>query len=102
MATPEDVRQLALAMAGVEERTSYGTPAFFVGRKLFARLLEDGDSVVVKIDYPDRERRINADPNTFFITEHYRRYHMMIVRISAIDSEDLLDLLDEARQHAGG
>ncbi len=41
MATPEDVRQLALAMAHVEERSSYGTPAFYMRRTLFARLLED-------------------------------------------------------------
>ena len=45
MATPENVRQLALAMADVEEQSSYGMPAFYVRRKLFARLLEDGDSV---------------------------------------------------------
>ena len=102
MATPEDVRQLALTMAHVEERLSYGTPAFYVRRKLFARLLEDGDLVVVKIDYDDREHRMKADPETFFITDHYRNYPMMIARLSAMDAEVLRELLDAARQHAGG
>ena len=70
-------------MQNVQERTSYGTPAFFVGRTLFARLLKDGDSIVVKIDQRDRERRMAADPNAFYITDHYLHYPMMIVHLSA-------------------
>ena len=101
MATPNDVRQIALAMAGVEERPSYGAPAFFTRRKLFARLLDDGDSVVVKIDYKDRDQRMKAAPDTFFITEHYRNYPMMIVRLSEIDVKELREILEAARQHAG-
>ena len=102
MATPEDVRQLARGMAHVKERAPYGTPAFYVRRTLFARLLEDGDSVVVKIDYDDREHRMKADPNTFFITDRIRNYPMMIARPAAIETEVLRELLDAARQHAGG
>ena len=55
--------------------------------------------------YPIRygsERRMEADPNTFFITDHYQNYPMMIVRLSAIDTQDLSELLDAAREHAGG
>lgn len=96
MANCEMVRQIALSMPNVNERPSYGTPAFFVKRKLFARLPEDGDSVVVKIDDYDRERRMNADPKTFFITEHYQNYPMMIVRLSGVDDTDLRDLLADA------
>ena len=92
----DTVRQLALALPNVQERTSYGTPAFYVKRKLFARLLEDGDSVVVKIDPRDRERRMQADPQTFFITPHYLNYPMMIVRLSRVDIADLRELLADA------
>ena len=100
MTNPETVRRLALAMPNVNERPCYGTPAFYVKRTLFARLLEDGESVVVKIDYADRTRRMKADPETFFITEHYRNYPMMIVRLSAVDADDLQELLDDAWKHA--
>ena len=100
MTNPETVRQLALAMPNVNERPCHGTPAFYVKRTLFARLLEDGDSVVVKIEYADRTRRMKADTETFFITEHYRNYPMMIVRLSAVDADDLQELLDDAWKHA--
>ena len=71
--TFETVRQLALALPHVEEGTSYGTTAFKVKGKLIARLREDGDSLVVRIDLLKREILMNAEPETFYITEHYRR-----------------------------
>ncbi len=90
------VRHLALALPDVQERTSYGTPAFFIGRTLFARLLKDCDSVVVKIEERDRERRMAADPKSFYITDHYLHYPMMIVRLSAVDETTLRELLSDA------
>lgn len=89
-----------MSLPNVQERPCYGTPAFYVGRTLFARFLKDGDSVVVKIDKRDRERRMAVDPNAFYITDHYLNYPMMIVRLSAVDDHDLRDLLDEAWKHA--
>ena len=102
MATPADVRKIALALENVAERPSYGTPAFFVRRKLFARLLEDGDSVVVKIDFDDRQRRVQANPRAFFVTDHYQKYPMMVVRLSEVDKQELRELLAAAHQFAGG
>jgi len=102
MATSETVRKLALGLDKTTERLSYGTPAFFAGKKIFARLLEDGDSVVLKIDPERREILMKADPQTYFITEHYRNYPMMIVRLSTVDTADLRELLRDAWQIASG
>lgn len=96
------VRNMALAMPNVRERLSYGTPAFFVGKTLFTRFLQDGDSVVLKIDRRDRDRRIAADPNFFYVTAHYLNYPMMIVHLSAVDDDDLRELLGEAWKYASG
>jgi len=49
--TFEMARQIALALPGVEEGTSYGAPAFRVRGKFLARLREDGATLVVKCDY---------------------------------------------------
>lgn len=102
MPTPDTVRQLALALPKAEERKSYGTPAFFVKKKIFARLLEDGDSVVIKIDLDRRDVLMKSDPETYFITEHYRNYPLMIVRLSTVDPTDLSELLKDAWQIATG
>ena len=100
MPTADTVRQLAMAVPGVTERTCYGTPAFYVRKKIFARLLEDADTVVIKINFEHREVLMNAAPQSFFITDHYRNYPMVIVRLSSITRSDLKELLDEARQFA--
>lgn len=100
MPTSKTVRRIALAFPKTEERSCYGTPGFYVRKKIFARLLEDGDSVVVKIDYDRREVLMKSDPQTFFITDHYRNYPMMIVRLSAVSTAELQELLEGAWQHA--
>ncbi len=96
----ETARQLALALPEVVEGTSYGTPAFKVGGKvkgkLIARLREDGDSLVVKIDFLKRDILISAEPETFYITDHYRDYPYVLVRLSRVRREVLRDLLEQA------
>src|SRR5690349_10569126 len=72
-------RELACALPGVEESTSYGTPALKVKGKLFARLKEDGETLVVKVDREARDALVAARPNIFFVTDHYRPYPYMLV-----------------------
>jgi hypothetical protein len=94
--TFDTVRQLALALPGVEEKTSYGTTAFKVNGKLLARFHQDGESVVVKVEYAAREVLMGANPRTFYITDHYRCWPWVLVRIASVDTEDLRQLLEEA------
>ena len=94
--TFDTVRQLALALPGVEEGTSYGTPAFKVRGKLFVRLHQDGDSIVVRIDEKERALRLQADPAAYHITDHYVGYPWMLVRLSAVYLDDLGDLVEES------
>jgi len=46
----DTVRELAGGLPGAVEGTSYGTPAFHVGKTLFVRQHQDGESLVVRID----------------------------------------------------
>ncbi|MEP7338478.1 MAG: MmcQ/YjbR family DNA-binding protein [Acidobacteriota bacterium] len=102
--TFETVRELALALPEMEEGTSYGTPAFKIrgkiggkGKgKMIARLREDGESLVVKIDMLKRDILMHAEPETFYITEHYQNYPYILVRISTVRREVLRDLLEQA------
>jgi hypothetical protein len=69
-----DARRVALALPGVEEGPSYGTSGFRVSGKLFARIKEDGVTLVVRTDRDTREALLEANPSTFFVTPHYRGY----------------------------
>ncbi len=94
--TWETVRETALALPGVEEGTSYGTPAFKVKGKLFVRLKEDGETLVVRMGFDEREMLLEAAPGTFFLTDHYRGYPYVLVRLAAIDPDRLREILEES------
>ena len=52
--TFEDVCQLGDELPGVEQSTSYGTRALKVKKRLFARMKEDGETLVLKMDMVSR------------------------------------------------
>lgn len=87
------VREIALSLPGTEETTSYGTPAFQAGRQGFARLHQDGESLVVRMDFEQRAAMIEADPEVYYITDHYLNYEWILVRLSRVSVEALRDLL---------
>jgi hypothetical protein len=100
-ATFQAVREWALALPGVEEGTSYGTPALRVRGKLFVRLWEDGETLVLKTDEYERDFLLESDPAAFFVTDHYRGYPIVLVRLAAVRPERLRALVvDSWRRHA--
>jgi hypothetical protein len=96
--TFDSVRRLALTLPGVEESTSYGTPAFKVKKKLFARWRQDGESLVVAVDFADRDVLMTEQPETFYITDHYLNYPWVLVRLAKLRSDQLPGVLRNAWQ----
>ena len=86
--TFETVRQLALALPGVEAGTWFSTPAF--------RVREEGDVLVVKVDIGCQEALIQTAPETYFITPHYAGHPYVLMRLATVDEEELRSLLAEA------
>jgi len=80
----------------VEISKSYGTPALKVRKKLLARLKEDGETLVLRTDLVSRQILTQADPDTFFFTDHYRDYPLVLVRLAKVSRAALPDLLERA------
>ena len=91
--TYETVRRMASDFPNVAECTSYGTPALKVKGKLFVRLKEDPDLLVIKMPFEQREGLMAEDPETYFITDHYRDYPWMLVRLSKVNMDAMRELL---------
>ncbi|MEA2332273.1 MAG: hypothetical protein QOH58_2411 [Thermoleophilaceae bacterium] len=100
MADVAALRRLALALPEAEEGTAYGTPAWRVRKKMFARLRDDGQHLVVTVDRGERELLMGAEPAVFFITDHYRPYHYMLVRLGAIPEDELAEVLEDSWRRA--
>lgn len=94
--TWDTVRRTGLALPEVEESTSYGTPSLKVRGKSFCRLKEDGETIVLMMDHYERQYRLENEADVFFITDHYRDYPAVLVRLSTVRREDLPELLTES------
>ena len=89
----DTVREIARRLAGAEESTSYGTPAFKVKGRLFVRLHHSEPALVIAVDMDEREEMMNTSPDKFYITDHYLNYPWVLVRMSAVTGDELRDLL---------
>jgi len=88
----------ALALPGVVEGTSYRTPALHARKKLLARLKEDGETVAVRVELADRDFLLQADPEAFFLTDHYVGYPWLLVRLRRVRPGMRMDLFERAWQ----
>ncbi len=92
------VRQIALALPDVEESTMYGAPAVKLRKRLLAcpaiHRSAEPNTLVVRIDFDQRDELIEADPNVYYLKDHYVNYPVVLVRMSKINQDALSDLLD--------
>jgi hypothetical protein len=94
--TYEKVREIALALPGVEEGVSYGTQALKVRGNFLARLREDDESLVVRVEFPVREALMQEEPTTFYITDHYLHYPAILIRLSKVHPRKVRQILEHA------
>ena len=92
------VRTLGLALPGVEASTKYdGSPvlkrdgSFMAGLALHPSA--EPDTLVVRVDREQREALLEDAPETYYLTDHYRRHPVVLVRLSRIDRDALRDVL---------
>ena len=97
MASEADVRELALALPATSEKPSYGTPGFRVRDRLFARIRDEGDVLVLwRENEEEKAALVAAEPEKFFTTPHYDGYPNILVRLEAVDRQELTELLEES------
>lgn len=96
------VRKVASGLPDVVEGTAYGSPAFKVRGKLLTCLAvhksAEPGTLVVSIGFDERAQLIAADPETYYLKDHYLAYPVILVRLSRIHPDALRDLLKTARR----
>ena len=99
--TFDTVRKIGLALPDVEEGTSYGSPALKVRGKMFTCVpihrSAEADSLAIRLDFAQRDELIAAEPGTYYLTDHYVNYPVVLVRLSRIHEDTLRDLLAMSR-----
>jgi hypothetical protein len=84
--TWDEAVKLGCELPGVEEATSYGTPSLKAFGKFLTRLRSEDDSLVlVGVTFDEREMLIEAEPDTFHTTPHYKDYPSVLARLATVD-----------------
>jgi hypothetical protein len=56
------------------------------------------DSLVVRVGFEERGYLLEDAPDTYYLTDYYRRYPLVLVRLSRVDEDALRDLLSVSRR----
>jgi hypothetical protein len=96
------VKKIALALPDVEEGTAYGSPALKLRGQLLACIPTnkeaEPDSVVVRLDFAERDELLAAEPDVYYLKDHYVDYACVLVRLKRIHPDALPDLMRMAWQ----
>ena len=97
MPNEDDARRIALSLPETTEKPSYGTPGFRVKDKLFARVHDLPDTLVVWVtDMDEKEALLASSPDRFFETPHYDGYPMVLVRLAHIGLDELREVITDS------
>ena len=99
MITFDDVKAVALTLPNVEASTKYdGSPVLKAGGTFLAGIATDesadADSLVVRMDLEDRQYLLEDAPDTYYVTDYYERYPVVLVRMEHLPHDALRDLLN--------
>jgi hypothetical protein len=94
----DTVTTVGLALPDVEATTKYdGSPVLKMGGCFMAGLAThpsaEPDTLVVRAALEERAWLLEDAPETYYLTDYYRPYPLVLVRLSRIDRDALRDLL---------
>jgi uncharacterized protein YeaO (DUF488 family) len=92
----DEVKALVLAYPGMSEGSSYGSPAFLLDGKFFARFNEKEQGFVVHAEPALRDALLASKPKVYFTTPHYQNYPALLVRLPHADGSELAALIEAA------
>ena len=91
------VESIGRALPDVEVTTTWGQPALKVRGKMFACIAShksaEPNTLVVMMDFADRDVLVEDDPGTYYLKDHYLNYPCVLVRLSRIHADALQDLI---------
>ncbi len=85
MLTFEDLREMILALPDTVETTSWDARSFKVNGKVILFWNPTHDCPVFKVPIEERDFLIEADPETFFTTDHHRPHPLVLGRPARVD-----------------
>ena len=97
------VEAIGRTLPDVELTTTWGKPTLKVDGRMFVCIAShksaEPDTLVVMMDFPDRDALIEDDPGTYYLKEHYVGYPCVLVRLARVHPDALRDLVVGAHRY---
>src|SRR6476659_11475607 len=91
------IESIGRTLSDVEVTTSWGKPALKVQGRMFVCIAShpsaEPDTLVVMMDFADRDLLVEEDPDTYYLKEHYVGYPCVLVRLARVHPDALRDLV---------
>lgn len=89
-----DAWKIALAIPGAYEKLWFHKPAVFCHDRFLAKVHEVEEAVVLQVGSMEmRAMMLEADPKLFYITDHYRSFPFVLMRLSVLTPKTLKEML---------
>jgi hypothetical protein len=92
--TFDEFFRLGLEKSDVQETVAWGTPALKRKGRFMLRVKDDGETLVVKLDWENHDRLLSERPDLFFKTDHYHGYPALLVALESLDEPVARELLE--------
>ena len=97
------VEAIGRTLPDVELTTTWGQPTLKTHGRMFVCIAShksaEPDTLVVMMDFADRDALLEEDPDTYYLKDHYVGYPCVLVRLSRVHPDALRGLVIGAHRY---
>jgi hypothetical protein len=100
--TKDEAWKIILAVPGAENRLWFNQPSGFLHDRFLAKVHHKEPAVTLQVGSMEmRDMMLEAEPALFYITDHYRKFPFVLIRLAALNRTVLKGIIaGRARQLA--
>jgi hypothetical protein len=94
MLSKAEARKIMLSIPGTDERLWFNQPSVFIHDRFLAKTHHKERAVTLQVGSMEmRDLMLEAEPELFYITDHYRKFPFVLLRLSALTKTVLKEML---------
>jgi hypothetical protein len=89
-----EARKIMLAIPGTDKRLWFNQPSVFIHDRFLSKVHHKEDAVTLQVGSMEmRDMMLEAEPKLFYITDHYRKFPFVLIRLKALTAKTLREIL---------
>jgi len=94
MLSREQAWKIILAVPGAENRLWFNQPSGFLHDRFLAKVHHKEEAVTLQVGSMEmRDMMLEAEPALFYITDHYRNFPFVLIRLKTLTAKALKEIL---------